>query len=69
MSTEVLIRVKSPQYATGLDVDGYNITNNYEAAPTRLRFLDLPLFSYPVSVARWIGVLKIIMQAESAWLT
>ena len=30
-----------------VDVDGYKIVNVYKPSPTRLQFLDLPMFSHP----------------------
>ena len=35
-----------------MDADGYKIVNVYKPPPTRLQFLDLPMFPHPCFYAR-----------------
>ena len=57
-----------------VDVDVYKIVNVYKLPPTRLRSLDLPVFSHPclyagnLTVVMLIGVTITTVRTVSAWL-
>ena len=58
-----------------VDVDGYKVVNVYKPPPTRLRSLDLPVFSHPclfklaiLTVVMLTGVTMTTVRTVSAWL-